>query len=109
MPRARRRAMRRGQAMKSDRLMGACTGLLAPTGGLSPCASETVEAFYARQRLTFIIPASAGGGFDLNSRVLMEYMPKYIPGQPKVVLQNMLGSGGIQAANYVFKVAPKDG
>jgi len=36
-------------------------------------------------------------------------MPKYIPGNPEVVVQNMPGGGSLVAANYVYNVAKPDG
>ena len=37
------------------------------------------------------------------------YLPKYIPGSPTIVPQNMPGAGGLAAANWLYNVAPKDG
>jgi tripartite-type tricarboxylate transporter receptor subunit TctC len=36
-------------------------------------------------------------------------MGRYIPGHPTIVTQIMLGAGSLQAANYLYAVAPKDG
>jgi tripartite-type tricarboxylate transporter receptor subunit TctC len=36
-------------------------------------------------------------------------MSRYLPGHPTIVVQNMLGGGGIRAANYIYNVAPRDG
>jgi tripartite-type tricarboxylate transporter receptor subunit TctC len=36
-------------------------------------------------------------------------MSKYLPGNPNIIVQNMVGGGGIRAANYIYNVAPKDG
>ena len=36
-------------------------------------------------------------------------MPKYIPGQPSLVVKNMTGAGGLRAAGYVQNAAAKDG
>jgi tripartite-type tricarboxylate transporter receptor subunit TctC len=36
-------------------------------------------------------------------------MPKFIPGEPTIVVQNMTGAEGIRAANYLYNVAPQDG
>jgi tripartite-type tricarboxylate transporter receptor subunit TctC len=65
--------------------------------------------FYSDKQITFIIPTTPGGGFDLYSRTLMEFMRRYIPGQPTIVMQNMTGAGGIRSANYMYALAPKDG
>jgi tripartite-type tricarboxylate transporter receptor subunit TctC len=65
--------------------------------------------FYAGKTLTFIVGTSAGGGYDLYMRLLAEYMPHHIPGQPKVVVQNMSNASGRGAANYIYTQAVKDG
>jgi tripartite-type tricarboxylate transporter receptor subunit TctC len=41
--------------------------------------------------------------------LLSRYLTKYLPGNPRYVVQNMLGGGGIRAANFLYTVAPKDG
>jgi tripartite-type tricarboxylate transporter receptor subunit TctC len=78
-------------------------------GWISSVKAEDVAAFYAGKQITFIAPTSAGGGFDLYSRLFADSVRKFIPGQPSVVVQNMPGAGGMRAAGYVFNVAPRDG
>jgi tripartite-type tricarboxylate transporter receptor subunit TctC len=36
-------------------------------------------------------------------------MSKHIPGQPKIVPQNMPGAGSLRAAQFIYAAAPKDG
>jgi tripartite-type tricarboxylate transporter receptor subunit TctC len=50
-----------------------------------------------------------GGGYDQYARILAKHMPKFIPGEPTIVVQNMTGAEGIRAANYLYNVAPQDG
>ena len=45
----------------------------------------------------------------LYGRLLARHMGKHIPGQPNLVPQNMTGAGSLEAANYIYSVAPKDG
>jgi tripartite-type tricarboxylate transporter receptor subunit TctC len=78
-------------------------------GGSSAVRAEDVAAFYAGKQISFVAPTSAGGGFDLYSRLFAESVRKFIPGQPSIVVQNMPGAGGMRAAGYVFNIAPKDG
>jgi tripartite-type tricarboxylate transporter receptor subunit TctC len=73
-------------------------------------ATKADEAeFYAGKTLTFIVGTSPGGGYDLYMRLLAEYMPRHIPGHPRVIVQNMANASGQGAANYVYTQAPKDG
>ena len=36
-------------------------------------------------------------------------MPKYIPGNPRFIVQNMPGAGSVVATNFVYSVAKPDG
>jgi tripartite-type tricarboxylate transporter receptor subunit TctC len=38
-----------------------------------------------------------------------QYMPKYIPGNPNIIVQNMPGAASMIAANFVYNVANPDG
>ena len=78
-------------------------------GSMSTVKAEDVAAFYAGKQITFIAPTSAGGGFDLYSRLFAESVRKFIPGQPLIIVQNMPGAGGLRSAGYMFNIAPKDG
>jgi len=78
-------------------------------GWPSAANADDVASFYAGKQITFVAPTSAGGGFDLYSRLFAESVRKFIPGQPPIVVQNMPGAGGMRAAGYMFNVAPRDG
>lgn len=79
-------------------------------GPATVCAADSaVSDFYKQSTITFVVGTSAGGGYDLYGRTLMKFMPKHIPGNPRVIVQNMPGAGGTVAANYVANVAPRDG
>ncbi len=75
-----------------------------------PCAhAETAEPFFARKTITISVGYTAGGSYDLYSRLIARHLGKHIPGNPTVVAQNMPGGGSMKAANYIYQVAPKDG
>jgi tripartite-type tricarboxylate transporter receptor subunit TctC len=65
--------------------------------------------FYRGRTVTLVVSSSAGGGYDIMARTLARYLPKHIPGNPRVVVTNMPGAGGISATNYLYRGAPKDG
>jgi tripartite-type tricarboxylate transporter receptor subunit TctC len=71
--------------------------------------AQTPAEFYKGKQLTMITSASVGGGYDQYARLLAKHMPRFIPGNPTIVVQNMPGADGIRAANYLYNVAPKDG
>jgi tripartite-type tricarboxylate transporter receptor subunit TctC len=70
---------------------------------------ESVAEFYRNKRLTFITGYTAGGSFDLITRLVARHLVKHVPGQPATLVQNMPGAGGLIAANYVYSRVPKDG
>ncbi len=85
-------------------LLFVAVGLSAPAR-----AQPAVEDFYKGRQINLIVGYGPGGGYDLYARTLARYMPKYIPGNPSIVVQNMPGAGSLRAANYLYSVAPKDG
>jgi tripartite-type tricarboxylate transporter receptor subunit TctC len=86
--------------------------LLAGTllGGLvSPASADDVADFYRGKRISLIIGYGSGGGYDIYARMLGRFIGEHIPGKPSVVPQNMPGAGSRSAANWLYKIAPKDG
>jgi tripartite-type tricarboxylate transporter receptor subunit TctC len=65
--------------------------------------------FFKGRTLDFYIGYSVGGGYDLYARVIGRHLGKHIPGNPTVVMKNMEGAGSLRLANWMFRVAPKDG
>ena len=71
--------------------------------------ADAVEDFYKGKQITLIVSYGPGGGYDVYARVLARFMPKYIPGNPSIVIQNMPGAGSLRGANFIYNAAPKDG
>ncbi len=67
------------------------------------------EDFYRGKTLSIVVGFTPGGGFDLNARLLSRHLPRHIPGNPTVVVQNMPGAAGLKSVLYLDAVAPKDG
>jgi tripartite-type tricarboxylate transporter receptor subunit TctC len=76
---------------------------------LQPAAAQSVAEFYAGKSINVLIGFSAGGGYDAYARTLARHMGRYIPGNPRLLPQNMPGAGSLRAVNYLYSVAPKDG
>ena len=75
----------------------------------SPVTADPVADFYRGKMLEMLIPTSPGGDYDVRARLLARHMPRHIPGNPGIVSRNMPSGVGIGAANYLMKVAPRDG
>ncbi|MGH7926359.1 MAG: Bug family tripartite tricarboxylate transporter substrate binding protein, partial [Candidatus Binatia bacterium] len=55
------------------------------------------------------IIGGSGGFYESWARLIGRHMGKHIPGNPNIIVQNMLGAGSLIAANYVYNVAKPDG
>src|SRR5688572_4387612 len=82
--------------------------LVLPLVALAP-ASAPASDFYTGKTISMVVGGSAGGGHDLYARTIARHLPRFIPGNPTVVVRNMPGAGSMQAAAHVYSVAPKDG
>jgi tripartite-type tricarboxylate transporter receptor subunit TctC len=85
----------------------AAMGLLVLSSALSHAQSP--EDFYKGKTVELYIGYSVGGGYDLYARVLARHIGKFIPGHPTIVPKNMEGAGSLRLANWLYRVAPKDG
>jgi tripartite-type tricarboxylate transporter receptor subunit TctC len=74
-----------------------------------PGTGHAADSFYEKKILTLISAGPAGSVYDLYTRTLAEFLPKFIPGHPTAVVQDMPGAGGNISAGYMFNKAPRDG
>ena len=57
--------------------------------------------FYKDKTLTLLVNYAPGGNSDLEARVFQQYLKRYIPGTPNIVIQNQPGAGGVNAINML--------
>lgn len=67
------------------------------------------KPFFEGKTVAIVVPSAPGGGYDLYARLLTRHMGKYIPGNPRIIIENMDGAGGLVAANHVYNRAKPDG
>jgi len=77
-------------------------------GAQAPSA-QVPDAFFRGKTVTFYVGFAAGGSYDFYARLIARFIGKYLPGNPAVIVQNMAGAGSLQATNFLFSGAPKDG
>ena len=65
--------------------------------------------FYAGKTVTILVGSDVGGGFDSVARMVGRHLGRFIPGAPKVIVENMPGAGSGTAANHVNARAARDG
>lgn len=82
-------------------------GFAAMAGGAAQ--AQSADAFYKGREMKMLISAGQGGGYGTYAHALMPFMEKYLPGNPRIIIQHMQGAGGIVAANHLYNIAPKDG
>jgi tripartite-type tricarboxylate transporter receptor subunit TctC len=79
---------------------------------LSPWLAPKLEAqepYYKGKTIKIIVGFTPGGFYDRWARLFAQHLPKYIPGNPEMVVQNMPGAGGLISANHMYSVASPDG
>src|SRR5262245_44733631 len=87
----------------------ACLATAALLASGAPASADAVSDFYAGKRINMVIGYGVGGGYDVYARLLARFLGEHIPGKPTIIPQNMPGAGSRGAANWLARVAPKDG
>lgn len=67
------------------------------------------KAYYEDKTIKIIVTSSPGGGTDSAARLAARFLPKFIPGNPKTIVQNMPGGGGAVPNNIFYNEAKPDG
>lgn len=83
--------------------------LTALAGAAHAQTGGDADGLFARKTITLTVGYAPGGSYDLYARLAGRFLGRHLPGRPSVVVQAMPGAGSLQAANYLYKVAPKDG
>lgn len=95
------------------RVLGRVVGLWVVGGVLAAAPLQVGESAaqgfdYQGKTIRMIIGSGIGGGYDAYGRLLAAHIPKHIPGQPTMIVQNMPGAGALVLANYLGNVAAGD-
>ena len=101
--------MRSNATGAASACVGACLTIGAALMSPGAMAQDNVADFYKGRQITIFVGFAAGGGYDAYARLLARYMPSHMPGAPGVIVKNMFGAAGEQAAGFVANIAPKDG
>ncbi len=81
--------------------------VIVATAG-APSASRGDDLGSVKQ-IAFYVGTSAGAGYDLYARTVADYLPRHLPGNLRVVVQNMPSAAGLTLASQVFNISPSDG
>tara|TARA_B100000315_G_scaffold225357_1_gene231527 strand:+ start:147 stop:545 length:399 start_codon:yes stop_codon:yes gene_type:complete len=75
---------------------------------LSASPAASAEDFYKGKTIRFIVGFSVGGRFDAYARLIARNIGRYVPGNPRALVQNMPGVGSLISANYIYLKAKPD-
>jgi tripartite-type tricarboxylate transporter receptor subunit TctC len=89
--------------------LGVVASVLLATQTSGSAQAQTLEQFFQAQPFTIVVGYPPGAGYDLYARLIATRMGQYLPGHPKVVVQNMPGAGSLSSANHLYNVAKQDG
>ena len=62
--------------------------------------------YYAGKMITIVRGGGPGGSGEFQSRALMPYLKKYIPGNPTIMMEFIDGASGRKGANYMYTAKP---
>ena len=79
-------------------------GIFFVAGSAIPALAQT--PYYAGKTITIVRGGGAGGSGEFQSRALMPYLKKYIPGNPTITMEFMDGASGRKGANYMYTAKP---
>ena len=78
---------------------------------LLACAMTPARAaeFYEGKVATIIVGFTPGGTYDQMARLYARHMPRFLPGKPTILVQNMPGAGSLVATTHLANTAVRDG
>ena len=83
-----------------------CVLLLLLTIWFPSTARGQSETFYKGKTVKFVVGSGAGAFYDAWGRLIARHWGKHIPGNPEVIVQNMVGASSLTATNFMFMAWP---
>jgi tripartite-type tricarboxylate transporter receptor subunit TctC len=86
--------------------------LSASVVGLVSAAPNTSAAagdYFKDKTVTVVVPSGSGGTFHIYCQLVQRNIGRHIPGNPKTIIQNRPGAGGVKSLRYMTTAAPRDG
>jgi tripartite-type tricarboxylate transporter receptor subunit TctC len=73
------------------------------------CGPGAAADVFGGKQIRIISTGGTAGGYSLYIRLAVEHLGRFIPGNPTIVASPMPGAAGLNAMNYLYEVAPRDG
>lgn len=82
------------------------TAFLLLAGLMLAGPSQAAEPSFDGKLVTIVSGSAAGGTVDAMARTFARFAPKYVPGNPKAIVQNVPGAGQLRGAQTAAKAKP---
>ena len=82
---------------------------LTLAGSVLSAGQAASQDFYAGKQINMLVGSAVGGGYDTYARLVARHWPKFIPGTPSIVVQNLPAAGSLVAMNTLANTSPRDG
>ena len=90
-------------------LLGAALLFGGQISQVAEARAQALADFFKAQPFTILVGYPPGAGYDMYARLLARHMGQYLPGAPKIIVQNMPGAGSLTMANHLYNNAKQDG
>jgi tripartite-type tricarboxylate transporter receptor subunit TctC len=101
----RRRSTRAAVLLPAIGLLAAACGGGSGSSGGQAAGGGAGASCYDGEKVTFVVPFSPGGGYDVIARGLAPFLKDEL-GASAVVVENQPGAGGLTAANNLYAAKP---
>lgn len=92
--------------LKKRTYLACATLLLALTAVIGVAGPSWAASWVPSKTITYIVPASPGGGFDTFSRMISPFLRKYLPGNARIVIRNVPGGGWNIGIAKLYRAKP---
>jgi tripartite-type tricarboxylate transporter receptor subunit TctC len=77
---------------------------------IAPADNASAQAdFYKGKTIKIVRGGGPGGSGEFQTRALVKFLEKYIPGKPHIVVEFIEGAAGRKAANVIYSTTKPDG
>ncbi len=96
--------MPRARLLLASLILATATATCAGAARAQDPAAFTLDG----EPIRILLSGGAGGMSDLQARLLIPYLDRYLPGSPNFVVQNINGAGGLRLLEYLNSLDPAD-
>jgi len=90
------------------RRLGTTTAVLIAVASSLEGSAFAIDVFAGKQ-IRIIVPAETASSYSLYAQLAVNHLGRFIPGNPAIVISYMPGASGLNAMNWLYEVAPRDG